>query len=65
MLLLDGTIGPVVDVIASLHCLGDTGFTEVARIGPAPLGFDGTEASVFDGYGVFGSHRLNTSASAA
>ncbi len=44
LLLLDGTIGPVVDVIASLHCLGDTvdgGHTEVARIGPVPLDANG------------------------
>ncbi len=27
LLLLDGTVGPVIDVIASLHCLGDTGYT--------------------------------------
>ena len=46
LLLLDGTIGPIVDVIASLHCLvGDTaedsGYTEVARIGPVPLDTNG------------------------
>ena len=44
LLLLDGTIGPVVDLIVSLHCLGDTvdgGHTEVARIGPVPLDANG------------------------
>ena len=42
--LLDGTIGPVVDLIVSLHCLGvtvDGGHTEVARIGPVPLDANG------------------------
>ena len=42
-LLLDGTIGPVIELIATLHCRGEdaAGFTEVGRIGPAPLDMDG------------------------
>jgi len=40
---LDGTIGAVIEIIATLHCRGDdaAGFTEVGRIGPVPLDMDG------------------------
>lgn len=41
LLLLNGTVGPVFEVIASLHCAsggeGEEAFTEVARTGSFPL----------------------------
>jgi hypothetical protein len=45
LLLLDGTVGPVFEVIASLHCstggTDEEAFTEVARTGSRPLSPDG------------------------
>ena len=45
LLLQDGTLGPVFEVIASLHCstggTDEKAFTEVARTGSCPLSPDG------------------------
>lgn len=51
LLLLNGTVGPVLEVFASLHCstgaTGEEAFTEVARSKNAPISAEG-DFKIFD-----------------